>query len=473
MRHPSVLRVWIINLLSCLMLCCGLGAGEAKPAYDIIDWKASPKGETGETKGELKHPVKGHSIMRYRMFAPGTLPERPVLGLVIAFHGLNSDENGVTGHAHQSLVEIGAADGYVVAGGKSVGNGWGAGDDAALQQFIDWIETVYPIDRRRVFVWGHSNGGFMSSWFASHHPDRIAGLVRWCGYGQDQPAKPGSGLEYYLVHGDADPTVKVDQSRNLRDALRRGGHFVYRELHGGDHGSILGVLPVRQDAARWLDALRHPDIAPSADELKFLRQTAAAKGDEALADAATWQELVRIGGAPAWAVAAKAAKSKQAAVRAALAQACARCRFADDETVGALAKLAEDDDASVRTPAIAALAVHANWRSTAAQAALGRLALVKKRPSEDRTAAATGLANALVLPLLGNTADDPMLAEAAVALLDADLAEVRSAVFAPLKTAMANGLGYDPDGDPKARKAGAAAWKTWFDERSGKPAAKR
>ena len=82
------------------------------------------------------------------------------------------------------------------------------------------------------------------------------------------------------------------------------------------------------------------------------------------------------------------------------------------------------------------------------------------------------LAAAATLPLLGNTADDPLLFDAAIALLDTDPADLRAAIFAPLHVAVANGMGYDPQGDAKARRPGIMAWRTWFDEHGG-VAAKR
>jgi dienelactone hydrolase len=467
--HPAFRRTTVMLRTALLLLCCcWLAADDAsKAGYEVIDWSKSPKGDPGETTGDLKHPVKGGEVMRYHLFAPATLPVKPVLGLILCFHGTNGDENGMSGHAHEALVETAAAAGYVVAGGKSLGNAWGTGDEANVLQFVDWLMTVYPIDRRRLFTWGHSNGGWMSSYFASHHADRFAGLVRWAGYGADQPSKPGQSLEYYLVHGDMDASVKVDQSRALRDLLRRPGHYVYRELKGADHGSLLGFKAVRDDAARWIDALRHPDIPLAPDELKLLRQFATAKGDEALAQDATWAELVRIGGQPAWSVAAKAAKSKTPSVRAALCQACARCRFADEETVAVLGRLAEDEDATVAAAAIAALGVHANWRCAAAQATLARLALGRKSSVDARSGATSMLASALTLPLLGNTADDTMLFDAATALMDAEPAALRTTIFAPLQLAVSNGMGYDPQGDAKARRPGIIAWRTWFDEHGG------
>lgn len=46
-------------------------------------------------------------------------------------------------------------------------------DDAEPQvdQFVDWVRSEYKIDK--VIMLGHSRGGFMSSYYASRHPDKV------------------------------------------------------------------------------------------------------------------------------------------------------------------------------------------------------------------------------------------------------------------------------------------------------------
>jgi pimeloyl-ACP methyl ester carboxylesterase len=458
------MRSLLLLLLSVLALLPAAEGG--KPAYEVIDWSKAAKGLPGDTKGELKHPVKNSSVMRWHIYAPAALPDKPILGLILGFHGTNGTEDTMSGQAHESFAESGLADGYVIAAGKSLGTGWTAGDEAAVLQFVDWLQTVYPIDKRRMFIWGHSNGGWMTSWFGSRHADRFAGLVRFSGYGQDVPDKAGMGLEYYLVHGDNDAAVKVDQSRALRDRLIHGFHYVYREIKGADHSSFFAIKPLRDDAARWIDGLRHKTVAPTESERAWLKGVVTDRAGEPLAKPETWAELVRIGGPLAWQVAGRAAKAKEPAVRLALAQACAHVRFDDDEAVAALTKLSDDADADVRTAAIAALAVHANWRDQTAQTTLVKLAMNKKRSAEDRLSATTGLAHDLALPMLGTWTDDPALFEGAVTLLDSDVDDIRTTIFAPLKPAVVDGLGYDPLAAAPARKAPIEAWRTWFNVRS-------
>lgn len=446
-------------------------AAEAKPSYVPIDWSTAPKpGATGESAGELKDPKSGSSVMRYKIYAPSTLPSERTLGLIISFHGLTGNEGAAAG-PYWAMKKIGLDGEYVCAGGKSLGTGWEMADEASVMRFIDWLETIYPIDHRRVFMWGHSNGGWAVGTFGGHHPERIAGIVRWAGYGSAlAPGKDAAETltEYYLVHGDADPTVKVDGSRSLRQNLiAQKYRYVYREIIGGDHGSILHVEPVTADAARWVHALRHKQLPLPPADLAFLKGFAKDKDPQVVAaytQPATWDQLVRIGGPLAWQVVAKALKAKDAAVRRLAVEACAKTTFAGDETVLSLIKLGEDDDPAVRLATIATLGVSANWRSATAQLALSKFALNAKKPIEERTAATTALAAALTLPLLGNCSDDGVAFDGTVALLNTEPAELRTLVFAPLKVAVATGLGYDPTASGDARKRPIAEWQKWFAE---------
>lgn len=464
------------RLVCLLVAIAALHAGEVKPvAYEPVDWRSAPAGPTGHTGStELRHPVSNSLVMRYEVYAPASLPKEPTLGLIVGFHGLGGNESAAQA-GYWPMKRLGLDGNYICAGGKAQGNGWALADEGRLLQFVDWLVTVYPIDRRRVFYWGHSNGGWAVGTFGQRHADRVAGVVRYSGYGDlasGGRATETPPLEWYLVHGDIDPVVKVPGSRNLRLSLLAGGYrFVYREIIGADHGNdLLWNRPVMDDAARWLDGLRHKLILPGEADVALLKGLGKAKESELdmqLADPAVWQQLVRIGGPHAWSVAAKAQKSKDARVRTALAKACATVSFSAEPAMAALTKLLGDADAGVRSAAIAALGVHANWRGLPAQTALARFAADRAGDAGERVAAATALAAVLTLPLQGNLADDAPAVAGVLALLDSEDEAVRAAAAAPLRIAAADAFGYDPAASAAARKGAVARCRTWFAERSG------
>jgi dienelactone hydrolase len=432
-----------------------------------IDWSTYPRPvKIGKTTDELKHPTTKAFIMKYLMWAPDKLPEKKHLGLLVCFHGFTGNETHFT-FAYESLKAAGLADHYVVISLKSKGAGWAKEDESDVLKTIDWVKSVYPIDQRRVFIWGMSNGGWMVSDFGGKHQDLIAGIARYCGYPPTAPTVKDAATtqtEYYLVHGDADTSVGVDGSRNLRRSLQGLGYkYVYREIDGGEHVNILDHKEVREDVCRWMDALRHKQIPLSVEEEKFLKGlTDTKKADAALKKPDTWGELLRIGGMPAGQIVGRAFKAESPTVRENAALACTQGVFAGDQTVAGLIDLLDDKNSGVRLAAIKALGVFANWRYEPAQMALGKLALKPKGPLDERGAATLLLADAAQMPMLGNFDDDMPVFQALLALMNDDAKSLREAAFAPLLAVVKDGLGYDPTKTDKERAGPISKWMDWF-----------
>lgn len=437
-----------------------------------IDWSTVKPGKTGDVKdGELKHPETKEFITRYRAFVPEKLPAKNHLALLICFHGRGGSENGPADHMARSLKALGLDQQYVVLGLKSKSDGWEDADEIPVLKAYDWATSVYPIDKRRVYLVGHSSGAHWDTRFGARHQHIIAGIMRWAGGGIRLPsvAKDMGPLmtEWYLVHGTKDDQNSITNTRDGRDTLKQADYrYVLRELRDGDHNDIVRHPAVTTDMIWWMDALRHKTMPLSAEDEKFLKQFAAPKTAAKLfADADTWNELLRIGGPHAGTVVAEAFGSDKPQVRKFAAIACTKNRFAGEETVAGLAKLLEDKAGDVRTATITALGVHANWRSEAAQLALGKLALSaksKKVDLGDRGEATMQLAKAATLPLLGNYDDDLALWQALLAIMNDDKAELRAAAFAPLKVAVPDGNGYDPSVTATERAGAIAKWEAWF-----------
>ena len=81
-------------------------------------------------------------------------------------------------------------------------------DITYLNALIDEIALLVPVDQNRIYMVGHSNGGFMSLTFACS-TGRIAGVVSLAGAldtdAQCESAKPFSFLH---IHGTEDTTIK-------------------------------------------------------------------------------------------------------------------------------------------------------------------------------------------------------------------------------------------------------------------------
>ncbi|GAA4725269.1 hypothetical protein Prum_077890 [Phytohabitans rumicis] len=88
----------------------------------------------------------------------------------------------------------------------------GVDDSAYLSRLIDTVAAGYPVDERRVYLVGHSNGGFMAYRMACEHSGQITAVVSLAGAATDDPARctPERPVSVLQIHGTADRTIHFD-----------------------------------------------------------------------------------------------------------------------------------------------------------------------------------------------------------------------------------------------------------------------
>jgi polyhydroxybutyrate depolymerase len=83
-------------------------------------------------------------------------------------------------------------------------------DVAYINSLIDEISAKTPVDPKRIYLIGHSNGAFMSYTFACK-TNKVAALVAIAGAMDVSPeCTPSSPVSLLDIHGAADKTIKID-----------------------------------------------------------------------------------------------------------------------------------------------------------------------------------------------------------------------------------------------------------------------
>ena len=74
------------------------------------------------------------------------------------------------------------------------------------------MKRRYNVDSQRVFIVGHSNGGFMGYRLACELSEQIAGVVSMAGAAWKDPSRchPTTPVAILQIHGDADDTVRYE-----------------------------------------------------------------------------------------------------------------------------------------------------------------------------------------------------------------------------------------------------------------------
>lgn len=82
-------------------------------------------------------------------------------------------------------------------------------DVAYLTGLVRDISAEYNVDTRRIYLLGHSNGGFMSHRLACERADLFAGLVGIAGatWANEANCKPSEPVSVLQIHGTADAKV--------------------------------------------------------------------------------------------------------------------------------------------------------------------------------------------------------------------------------------------------------------------------
>ena len=85
----------------------------------------------------------------------------------------------------------------------------GVDDVAYITAVIDDMKAHFNVDPARVYLIGHSNGGFMSHRFACDRADRVAAIISLAGANWKDPARcqPSQPVAMLQVHGDQDDQV--------------------------------------------------------------------------------------------------------------------------------------------------------------------------------------------------------------------------------------------------------------------------
>ena len=84
-----------------------------------------------------------------------------------------------------------------------------ANDIGYLAAMIDEVSAKYKIDPKRVFIVGHSNGGFMAHRLACDEADKFAAIVSLAGgtFKNQTKCAASAPISVLQVHGDADQTI--------------------------------------------------------------------------------------------------------------------------------------------------------------------------------------------------------------------------------------------------------------------------
>jgi polyhydroxybutyrate depolymerase len=218
-------------------------------------------------------PLVPHRIgnRTYQLFVPPGSGHRP---LVIAFHG--GGGNGAQVAKSAGLIDKAAKEGFILAlpeGSSRFGKleTWNAGgccayamrekidDIGFIRSMIDELERTRPVDPKRVYVVGMSNGGMMAERVAIELGDRIAGGAVLVGALFGNEPRPVAAVPVLIVNAEKDEQVPVAGGTSTTGIVRRSQGMPYK--------------PSRYAATYWAAANRCTKGPVRSETSDFVRET--------------------------------------------------------------------------------------------------------------------------------------------------------------------------------------------------------
>jgi hypothetical protein len=121
------------------------------------------------------------------------------------------------------------------------GGGLGAADYEPIQKLLAWAKRTYPVNPRRIYMYGKGSGGHVAGEFTMLYPNLVTATISYSWGWWTMPSeleKPldmvNSAPEFYLVLGMRDFTHHITTVRDTYERVKaKGYHIIYRELRTG------------------------------------------------------------------------------------------------------------------------------------------------------------------------------------------------------------------------------------------------
>lgn len=202
-----------VVILGALGFACSSSSPEAAPAPEA------------KVRGDFD-PVPFGDARPVELYVPSTYTDDRPAPLLVLLHGYGASGRlqdaylGLRAQAEARGYLYAAPDGTPDASGKRFWNAGaccdfgnvGTDDVGYLTGLVAAIGKRYRVDPKRVFLIGHSNGGFMSYRLACDAADTFAGIVSIAGttWTDTSRCAPRSAVSILHVHGTADDTIRYE-----------------------------------------------------------------------------------------------------------------------------------------------------------------------------------------------------------------------------------------------------------------------
>jgi predicted esterase len=218
---------------------------EFTKANEILDAIEAGKDPFAGRHGDFRKAYLStvdNTLQPYRILVPEVYNGSKASALVVALHGMGGDENSMFDAYGGAFKPAAERAGFIAVcpKGRDTASMYRGSAEQDVMDVLAEVRRDYKIDPNRIYLMGHSMGGYGTWSVAMAHPEVFAALGPISGGGTPAGMAKIAQIPEYVVHGDNDPTVNVAQSRMMVEAGKKAGaNIAYVEVPGGNHMSVV------------------------------------------------------------------------------------------------------------------------------------------------------------------------------------------------------------------------------------------
>ncbi|MBC8164679.1 MAG: hypothetical protein H7Y20_02270 [Bryobacteraceae bacterium] len=184
-----------------------------------------------------------NTLQPYRLFIPSMYDGTKPIPLVVALHGMGGDENTLFDrYGDGAFIKIAEKHGYMMVApkGREPASMYRGPAEQDIFDVLARVRLDRRVDELKIFMTGHSMGGFGTWSAAFRHPEIFAAIAPIAGGGDPRGMERLKQIPQIVVHGDNDKTVNVSMSRRMVEAGKTAGVTIeYVEVPGGGHNDVV------------------------------------------------------------------------------------------------------------------------------------------------------------------------------------------------------------------------------------------
>lgn len=145
----------------------------------------------------------------------------------------------------------------------------GVNDVGYLLGLIEKVKSAYKVDKSRIYIIGHSNGGFMANRLACEAGDQFAGVMNLAGgtYLDSSNCRTQTPIRYLQVHATNDKTILYNNAPTYSGAVQTVSAWLSRNncptnsINTGDRNYVALIPGTDTTRQLWYNCRTGKDVA--------------------------------------------------------------------------------------------------------------------------------------------------------------------------------------------------------------------